>query len=64
MNANIKQLLQFLDSSQSPNNVIFIATTNYIDRLDHALVRKGRFDLKIELDDFNKDTARKMLLWI
>lgn len=45
----INQLLQFLDSNTSPNNVIFAATTNYIDRLDKALLREGRFDLKIEI---------------
>lgn len=45
----INQLLQFLDSNTSPNNVIFAATTNYVDRLDKALLREGRFDLKIEI---------------
>lgn len=41
----ISDLLQFIDSPKSPTNVLFIATTNYPDRLDAALVRKGRFDL-------------------
>ena len=46
----INKLLQFLDSNTSPNNVIFIATTNHIERLDQALLREGRFDLKVEVN--------------
>ena len=45
----INSLLNFLDSNSSPNNVIFIATTNYPERLDDALLREGRFDMKLEL---------------
>ena len=45
----INKLLQFLDSNTSPTNVIFIATTNHLDRLDDALLREGRFDLKVEI---------------
>lgn len=48
-NAVINQLLQFLDSNTSPNNVIFIATTNHKERLDEALLREGRFDLHVNI---------------
>ncbi|MBR6289389.1 MAG: ATP-binding protein [Acholeplasmatales bacterium] len=55
----INKLLQFLDSNQSPSNVVFIATTNHLDRLDEALIRDGRFDLKIEIGELKKaDIAR------
>lgn len=53
----INKLLQFLDSNSSPNNVIFIATTNYVDRLDAALLRKGRFDIKVEIKQLNYEGA-------
>ena len=59
-NKVINSLLQFLDSNTSPTNVIFIATTNYIDRLDSALVRSSRFNLKIETKELNKNDAIKM----
>ena len=59
-NENTTKLLSFLDSPQSPTNVVFVATTNYRDRLDKALLRKGRFDLEIELNDIDKDCAFKM----
>ena len=52
----INQLLQFLDSNTSPNNVIFVATTNHVDKLDAALLREGRFDLKIEVKGLNNDS--------
>ena len=59
-NKRISKLLAFLDSQQSPNNVVFVATTNYIDRLDKAALRKGRFDLLLELDGINRHAATAM----
>lgn len=55
--AVINKLLQFLDSNTSPNNVIFIATTNHIERLDNALLRDGRFDLKVEVKPLKRAEA-------
>lgn len=45
----VNKLLQFLDSSSSPSNVIFIATTNHPEKLDAAIKRDGRFDLIVEV---------------
>lgn len=58
--AKISKLLALLDSQQSPNNVIFVATTNYVERLDKAVVRKGRFDMSVELGNISKHTAAEM----
>lgn len=55
----INKLLQFLDSNTSPTNVIFIATTNHREKLDEALLRDGRFDLKVEVSGLSKETALK-----
>lgn len=49
----VNKLLQFLDSNSSPNNVIFIATTNHVEKLDEALLRNGRFDLKVNVPPLN-----------
>lgn len=57
----INKLLQFLDSNQSPNNVIFVATTNHVDKLDPAILREGRFDLKVEVRGLNKSDAIKFV---
>lgn len=59
-NKRISKLLSFLDSPNSPNNVVFVATTNYIDRLDKAVLRKGRFDIAEELTDIHKEAAYEM----
>lgn len=58
--AVIQKLLQFLDSNSSPSNVIFLATTNHVDKLDQAIMRDGRFDLKILIDGITKDVAIEM----
>lgn len=58
--ARVNKLLTFLDGVNSPNNCIFLATTNYYNKLDAAVKRKGRFDKIIELSDINKETAMKM----
>lgn len=55
----INKLLQFLDSNSSPNDVIFIATTNHKERLDEALLRNGRFDLHINVDEIFEDEVYK-----
>lgn len=55
--AVINKLLQFLDSNSSPTNVIFVATTNHIERLDEALLREGRFDLKVEVKSLLRPEA-------
>lgn len=54
------KLLQLLDSQQSPTNVVFIGTTNYYDRLDPAVLRDGRFNLKVEMGNIDKQISRDM----
>lgn len=56
----VNKLLQFLDSNSSPDDVIFIASTNHLELLDEALLREGRFDLRIEIKGIGEETARKM----
>ena len=58
--AVINKLLQFLDSNSSPTNVIFIATTNHPEKLDAALMRSGRFDLRVEVRGISKPIAIDM----
>jgi chaperone BCS1 len=42
-------LLNALDGLQTPNGVQFFMTTNHVDKLDAALLRPGRTDVRIEL---------------
>lgn len=53
-------LLQFLDGTFSIPNVISIATTNHIEVLDPALIRDGRFDIKIEMKNISRESAIKL----
>ena len=60
-NEAINKLLQFLDSTQSPSDVIFVATTNYVEKLDAALIRDGRFDLKVEVKELDRKDVKKFV---
>ena len=47
---NEKPLLNLLDGNHNTNNILFIATTNYPEKLDARLIdRPGRFHFVIEL---------------
>ena len=54
-------LFQLIDGPYSTENTIYIATTNYLDRLDNALVRPGRFDIKVNLEYYEKDLALRFV---
>eukprot|EP01123_Difflugia_compressa_P011298 TRINITY_DN4465_c0_g4_i1.p1 TRINITY_DN4465_c0_g4~~TRINITY_DN4465_c0_g4_i1.p1 ORF type:complete len:507 (+),score=97.04 TRINITY_DN4465_c0_g4_i1:87-1607(+) len=55
-------LLNGLDGVGSADGQIFILTTNFIDRLDDALIRSGRVDRKIEFPAVNPDLGEIMFL--
>lgn len=57
---NMDNMFQSLDGYNSQNFVIYIATTNCVDNLDPALTRAGRFDIKINLSNFDKELSTKM----
>jgi hypothetical protein len=42
-------LLNVLDGTMAPENVIFMMTTNFPEKLDRALIRPGRIDISIHL---------------
>ena len=69
-NTVLSSLLEFLDNPENfyykakdgyyyPISIV-VATTNYFDKLDDAVKRYGRFDLKIKMDEFNKKEAEEM----
>lgn len=57
---NISTVLACLDGNDAPEGTIIIATTNHIDKLDPAILREGRFDLKVELQEADKELAEEM----
>lgn len=56
----VRDLLVFMDGLNTPNNMIVVATTNNKDALPEALLRKGRFDLVLEMNGITKDDAIRM----
>lgn len=63
-NKSLSECLKMLDGTNLPDGTIIIATTNHIDRLDPAVVRHGRFDIKLELKPACKNTAQKMIEYL
>lgn len=49
-------LLNSLDGINAPSNTVYVFTTNHIDKLDPALIRPGRIDLKIEVKSVCRET--------
>ena len=47
-------LLNVLDGTMSPQDVLFIITTNHINVLDPAIFRSGRMDINVELKKCDK----------
>lgn len=57
-----EELLNMLDGVDTVlNNVLFLATSNYADRLSPRMLRPSRFDLKIRLDYPSESLRRKYL---
>ncbi len=54
-------LLNGIDGVASAENRILICTTNHLDRLDAALVRDGRFDLKLHIGNMDLDSINRYL---
>ena len=53
-------LLNALDGIYAPTGRILFMTTNHLDKLDPALIRPGRVDLKIEFKNADSQMAAKM----
>jgi len=55
-------LLNVIDGVGSEEGKLFFATTNYVDRLDPALLRPGRIDMKIQYKFATKAQAEALFL--
>ncbi len=59
---DLETMLMILDGVDEYRDRMIIATTNHIDLIDPALLREGRFDMKIELNEFDSNEIRDMLV--
>lgn len=57
---SLSGLLNAIDGVASSEDRILIATTNHIEKLDKALIRPGRFELILKIDNMNDEVCRKM----
>jgi chaperone BCS1 len=56
-------LLNALDGVSSREGRILFLTTNHPERLDPALVRPGRVDRALHLENTTADQARRLFMW-
>ncbi len=62
LGVSLSTVLNVLDGLLSPDGVVTIATTNHPELLDEALVRKGRFDLRVEIGPLDEDCLAQMFV--
>lgn len=57
----LTQMLQILDGTafEEGRNIV-VLTTNHIERLDDAIMRSGRINIKMEIGDINEECAIKL----
>ena len=48
--STINQFLSEMDGFSPTDKIIIVAATNRIDLVDSAILRSGRFDLKIQIN--------------
>lgn len=54
--------LNTIDGLASPEDIIFVLTTNHPERLDPALLRPGRVDVRVEFKTPNAEMAKEYFL--
>lgn len=54
-------VLNALDGIVSLDNTIIFMTTNHIDKIDEAILRKGRCDLDVEIGQLNNDSIKEYI---
>lgn len=50
-----KSILELFDGDYQCDNVLFLATTNYVDKIPPRVLRTGRFDRKLEISNPPKE---------
>lgn len=58
---DLSSILNSIDGLNAPDDMIFIATTNHLDKLDSALIRPGRFDDVIEIGSLENEEIHAMI---
>lgn len=59
---SLSGVLNALDGVSSGEGRIVIATTNFPEKLDEALTRDGRFDLKVDIGNLTQETFKEYMV--
>ena len=59
----MSDFLNLMDGTKALNNVIWIFTTNHIEKIEPSLIRPGRIDKKFHIDYANNETFNQFLLY-
>lgn len=57
---SLAAVLNTLDGALTPHGLVSIATTNCIEVLDEALIRSGRFDVNVKIDNVTHGQVQKL----
>jgi chaperone BCS1 len=57
--STLSGILNILDGINTPDSIIIMMTTNYPERIDPAILRKGRTDHRIVLTSLNDEAIRR-----
>jgi chaperone BCS1 len=57
---SLSTMLNTFDGLFTPQGLVYFMTTNHIDKLDDALIRRGRIDLKIEFTNTDENQANTL----
>lgn len=57
--SGLSGVLNALDGILAPSNMFYVFTTNHIEKLDPALIRPGRIDLKLEIGYVTEETFKQ-----
>jgi predicted AAA+ superfamily ATPase len=58
---SFKEFINIIDGLNSPSDILIFFTTNHYDKIDPALLRPGRMDLKIEISFVNREEFMQMV---
>lgn len=59
----LSDFLNMMDGSDSFENVIWIFTTNHLEKLEPSLIRAGRMDIKLLIDYADEETFGDFILY-
>lgn len=61
IDVTLSEILNSLDGVSTPENYVVIMTTNHIDKIDPALIRPGRIDRKVPMEELSENVAIRMV---